>query len=195
MNRFLAALALAVLAIAPFAVRAQEATPTPNPHPMTYEDPGMNFTAPAPFRPLFQRKAIPLAQLPDDATPVAEWIIPDPNRPKQLIIMQELFSGNADEFYTHFSQQLREQGDEGAIIKNKQSISLKNGMPARYLEMTSGTGFDAKKVYVELWADGSRGVAVLFSAQTGESDEKRAKAIMSDLNAVRYPAEREDSGP
>lgn len=195
MNRLLATLVLAVLCATPFAAHAQEATPTPNPHPMTYEDPGMNFTAPAPFRPLFQRRPIPLAQLPDDATPVAEWVIPDRNRPKQLMIMQEHFDGDADQFYTHFSQQLREQGDEGAIIKNKQSITLKNGMPARYLEMTSGTGFDAKKAYVELWADGSRGVAVLFIAQTSESDEKRAKEIMSDLNAVRYPAEREDSGP
>lgn len=189
MKRPLALLALAALMLAPFSARAQEATATPNPNPQTFNDLGMHFTAPSMFRPIGQKNGLKVADLNDPAV-VAIWVLPG-QHPKQLIIMQQAFSGSLGAFEQQYTQQLRNEGGEGALIRNKQDVRLKNGMPAKYLEMTSGEGFDVHKAYVELWVDGYRGCAVVFSALVSEADEKTVKSYFADLSAVQYPYDRE----
>lgn len=193
MKRPLAAFALCLLVLAPFAARAQDVAPTPIAHPETYDDLAMHFTAPKPFRGYMQRPAFKLAELPDDPTLMAEWIAGDENRPKTIFLVQQHFIGHLDGWIQQFSQELRDQGGEGAIIRNKENVSLKNGMPAYWMEMASGTGFESKKAYVLIWVDGQRGCALSFVAQTGESDTQKAKAILlSDVSAVRYPTDRDN---
>ena len=149
----------------------------------------MHFTAPANFRPVFQKNGLKVVDLEDPAV-VAMWSIPG-QHPKTLLLMQEAFSGTLGAFEQQYSQELRNQGGEGALIRNRQDFTLKNGMPARYMEMTAGQGFDVHKAYVVIWVDGYRGCAVVFSSLVSEGDEKTAKSYFTDLSAVRYPYDRE----
>jgi hypothetical protein len=189
MKRPLALLALLVLICAPFSARAQQATPTPNAHPETFDDLGMHFTAPSIFRPIFQKDGLKIVDIEEPAV-VAMWVLPG-QRPKQLLVMQQAFSGSLGAFEQQYSQQLRDQGGEGALIRNRQNYTLKNGMPARYMEMTSGEGFSLKKAYVVIWVDGYRGCAVLLTSLLSDSDEKTVKSYFTDLTAVQYPYNRE----
>ena len=188
MKRTLALLVLFLLVFAPFSARAQQATPTPN--PQTFDDLGMHFTAPPAFHGIFQKNGLKVNDIADPAI-VAAWRAFHDGHVQNLLLSQQAFSGPLSGFEQQFSQQLRDQAGEGALIRNKQDIQLKNGMPARYLEVTSGEGFTVQKTYVELWVDGYRGCALIYSTLLNESDEKTAKAIMSDLSAVQYPYYRE----
>jgi hypothetical protein len=193
MNRSLGLFLLAALLIAPLRVGAQVPAPTPTIDGQTYEDLGMHFTAPPQFHPLFQRK-IKVADLPDDPAVVAGWTTYE-QHPHRLMIAQAAYAGNLDGWDNTYTQTLRNQGD-GTQLKNRQSITLKNGMPARYLELTTGTGFDLTKGYVVMWADGHRGVAEVLTSLVGELDEKKAKEILlGDASAVRYPLNREQDTP
>jgi len=177
----------AVLLLVPSGAFAQEATPKPN--LMEYNDAAMHFVAPPSFRPVGQRQ-ISLDDLGEDPQVVAGWVSGDVTRPKRMLIQIQAYEGPLDGFESTYEQTLRNAfGD--ALIKNKEHTSLKNGMPAVYFEMTSGTGFDAAKMFVYCWVDGIRGVVLSVTAQVGEMDTKTAKQLLSDASAVRYPAGRE----
>ena len=190
MKRILALLTLGLLVFAPFSARAQEATSTPNPNPQNFDDLGMHYTAPPFFRSIFQKNGLKVDDISDPAV-VAAWFTFKDNHRLSLLLSQQAFSGALPAFEQQFSGQLRDQGGEGAIIRNRQDFRLKNGMPARYMEMTAGEGFNIQKVYVVIWVDGYRGCALLFSTPLSGSDEKTAKLIFSQLTAVRYPINRE----
>jgi hypothetical protein len=194
MNRSLGLLLLAALLIAPLNAGAQVPVPTPTFNAQGYDDLGMHFAAPPQFHALFQRKPVKVAELQDDPIMVAGWTT-YAQHPHRLLIAQAHFAGNLDGWDATYTQTLRNQG-EGTLLKNRQSITLKNGMPARYLELTTGTGFDVSKGYIVMWADGQRGVALILTSLVGELDEKAAKEILlGDASAVRYPLYREQDGP
>lgn len=178
----------AALLLAPLGAMAQEPAPTPTPNLQEYNDDAMHFVAPASYRPVGQRK-IKLDDLSDDPQVVAAWVSGDATRPKRMLIQVQAYEGGLDGFESTFEQTLRNAfGD--ALIKGKERTSLKNGMPAAYFEMTAGTGFDASKMYVYCWVDGTRGVALSLTAQVGEMDTTTAKRLLSDASAVRYPRDR-----
>jgi hypothetical protein len=186
-------LACAALIAAPLAVLAQDddnATPQPTPADwMVYDDPAMHFHAPTGFQPVGQRQ-VPVAKLGDDPMVVAAWIYPDKNNPRKLMIQQEYFTGDDNAFQSQYEGQLRDQFDT-PLFKNKQNISLRNGMPAVFEEMTSGSGFNVQKFYLLMWADGQRGVAVVMQTQVDDLDGIKARQMMSDATAVRYPSNRD----
>ena len=84
---------------------------------------------------------------------------------------------------------MREQF-QSAVFKNKTNTTLRNGMPAIFVEMTSGEGFSVQKAYVLLWADGQRGVALVLMTQLNDISTSTARELLSDATAVRYPVGR-----
>jgi hypothetical protein len=178
----------AALLLVPLGAFAQEAPATPRPNFQEYNDDAMHFVAPSSYRPVGQRK-VSLEDLSDDPQVVAAWVSGDATRPKRMLIQIQSYQGPLDGFEATYEQSLRNAfGD--ALIKNKDHTALKNGMPAVYFEMTSGTGFDASKMYVYCWVDGTRGVALSLTAQVGEMDTATAQRLLSNASAVRYPVGR-----
>jgi len=163
---------------------APQPTATPDWH--VYNDPAMHFVAPAGFLPVGQRQ-VPLDKLSDDPVVVAGWIYPKQDHQRRLIIEQESFSGSAGDFADAFKGQLRDQTDS-SFFKDEENITLSNGMPAVFFTMNSGEGFDAKKSFFIVWADGERGVAVGIQTSLEDIDSETARRLMlTDLSAVRYP--------
>ena len=174
----------------PIALRAQEATPQPTPADwMVYDDPAMHFRAPAGFRPIGQRH-IDASKLTDDPEIVAAWIYPDKDHSRRLVIQQEYFEGDYKAFESEYEGQMRDQFDS-PFFKNKEDVKLRNGMPALYMEMSSGSGFNVQKFYILCWADGQRGVAIVLQTQLNDLDGDTARRMMSDVTAVRYPTNRD----
>jgi hypothetical protein len=186
MNRV--ALLFAILAVAlPCAATAQ-VIPASTPDPQVYDDPGMHFRAPDGFV-LVGRRPIGVESLSGDPHVVAAWRnsrMP----PRVITIQQESYEGDVDGFESLFEQQLRNQYQD-ALIQHQEPMSLRNGMPAMFMELTAGSGFDERKGYIIIWADGTRGVAITLLAQIGDLDIGTAKRLLSDASAVRYPAGRE----
>jgi hypothetical protein len=181
-------LLIAALMLLPLGASAQEVAPGPTPNPHIYDDNGMHFVAPAEFHPIAQRK-LKLEDLSDGLQVVAGWVGGSPSRPERIVLQQQAFDGSLDGFSSNFQQQLRQAyGD--ATFKNKEQTKLRNGMPAIFIQMTAGSGFDVTTVFTYLWVDGSRGVALSVMAPVGEVDADGAKRLLSDASAVRYPAER-----
>jgi hypothetical protein len=182
----------AVLALVPLGALAQvpDATPTPDAH--QYNDPAMHFSAPPDFYPVGQRN-LSVDQLTDDLQMVAGWVSRPKNRndrPLQLGIQMQSFDGSLDGFSSTFEEQLR-GSFQSALFKDKQNISLRNGMPALFMQMSSGEGFASQTMYIVLWIDGQRGVAVSLLTGLGQMDADTAKSLLlSDTSAVRYPSNR-----
>lgn len=174
----------ALAALLPFRVSAQVPLPTPTPNYQVYDDPAMHFKAPAAYLPLGQRK-LSLRQLTEDPQIVAGWAIHDPDRPKQIVIEMESYQDNLNGFDQVFEQQLRAKFS--GIVRDKEHVSLKNGMPALFMTMTAGAGFSAVKMYWYLWVDGQRGVALGLQTQVGQLSVAEAKRLLADCTAVAYP--------
>jgi hypothetical protein len=186
-------LACAVLIASPRVLLAQDQDAAPQATPadwMVYDDPAMHFHAPAGFQPVGQRQ-IPANKLGDDPSVVAAWVFPDKDHPRKLLIQQEYFQGDANGYQAEYEGQLRDQF-ESPLFKNKQNIALRNGMPAIFEEMTTGEGFNVQKYYLLMWADGQRGVTILLQTLPNDLDGTKARQLMSDVSAVRYPTERGD---
>jgi hypothetical protein len=183
-------LACVALVAAPRNLLAQDATPQPTPSDwMVYDDPAMHFHAPAGWYPIGQRQITP-DKLGDDPVIVAAWVFPDKDHPRKLVIQQEYFQGDLNAWQPEYEGQLRDQVDT-PLFKNKQNIKLRNGMPALFEQMTSGSGFNVQKFYLLMWADGTRGVAIMINSQLNDDlDDTKARQIMSDATAVRYPTDR-----
>lgn len=169
--------------------RAQEAEPTPTPDPHTYSDPAMNFTAPPEAR-LLARRNVDLAELPEDLEPIARWVI-NPGKENAVVIdlSMESFEGAPDQWEGQFESQMHGAAD-GVLIKNKTPMSLLNGMPATFVEVMMGSGFDSHKEFAVVWADGQRGVALSIGGRLGDVDADQARAFLRNVTAVRYPSDQ-----
>jgi hypothetical protein len=186
-----ALLAAAAVFTAPAVSHAQipTAPPTASPDPQVYTDNGMWFRAPVAFHPLGQRQ-IKLADLGgEDMTPLAAWIYPSKDNPRRIILSAEAFEGSVGDWDTNFEQQMRSQFDS-PLFRDRQNFSLKNGMPAIFMTMSAGEGFNVQKLYIVIWADGSRGMALVLVTGLEDIDDVRAREMLSDVTAVRYPADR-----
>ncbi len=185
-------LACAALVVAPRASLAQQTAPEPTPADwMVYDDPAMHFHAPAGFQPIGQRQ-IPINKLGEDPSVVAAWVFPDKDHLRKIVIQQEYFHGSdAGAFLSEYENQMRDSFSD-PLFKNKQNFSLKNGMPAIYEEMTSGSGFNVQKIYLVVWADGQRGVAITLLGPLNDLNGTIARQLLSDASAVRYPVGRAD---
>ena len=184
MKPFLAMLAL---------VATLDAMPTPQPTATpdwhVYNDPAMHFRAPDGFFPIGQRHVAVGDLTEDQATTVAGWIYPLKDHVRRLVIQQEYYDGDVSGFDSVLESQMRDQFQD-AFFKNKEHTTLKNGMPAMFVDMSSGEGFNIQKVFMLIWADGQRGVVVSVACALGDLDTNAARALLTDATAVRYPIGR-----
>jgi hypothetical protein len=177
------ALVLLALAAAGPAV-AQIPPPTPDPH--TYSDPAMNFTAPADAV-LLARQEVPLQQLGQDLQPVALWLLnPGKEDARTIQLAMEAYEGPPDQWEGQFESQTH-GAQEGTLIRNKTPMTLLNGMPAYFVEVAYGSGFDARKEYAIVWADGQRGIVLSETSRLGDASAEEARRVLKQVTAVRYP--------
>jgi hypothetical protein len=158
--------------------------------PHVYIDPGLEFHAPAEAY-LAGRRIVPVAGLGEDLEPVALWAI-YPGKPevRLLKIEMEAFPSAPSQWEGQFESQMHGSKD-GVLFKNRTPMTLTNGMPATFVEITYGSGFDAKKEFAVVYADGSRGVVISVTGRVGEASADEAKRWMADAKAVRYPLDRD----
>lgn len=177
----------AVLAVSAGPAVAQiSPPPTPTPDPHSYTDPGMTFNAP-PDAVLVGRQDIPLPQLSQDLKPVAVWVVrPGSEDARTITLMMEAYEGAPDQWEGQFESQTH-GAQEGTLIRNRTPMTLLNGMPASFVEIAYGEGFDAKKEFAIVWADGQRGVVLAYTTRLGDADADEAKRVLKQATAVRYP--------
>lgn len=188
--RLLLAVVCAAL-LAPAFALGQEATPSPD--PFVFDDPAMHYQAPPNAHLIGQMQHPTLDSLSQDPSVVAAWVIPNPNRnlAKVITIAMESYTGNLDGFDSTYENDLRSQ-DPATLIKSKQRVTLQNGMPALFLDVTQGAGFQTHKVYSYIWIDSQRAVVLSVTAALGGVDDTEAKQILAGATAVRYP---DQNGP
>lgn len=171
------------------ALRAQVPEPSPTPDPHSYSDAAMNFTAP-PEAFLMGRREVDLRQLSQDLEPVARWVVrPGKENAAFIDLSMESFDGPPDQWEAQFESQTHGSGS-GVLIKNKTPMSLLNGMPATFVEVTTGEGFDSRKQFAVVWADGQRGIVLSVTGRMGDVSAEQAKAMLQNVTAVRYPVNR-----
>jgi hypothetical protein len=175
-----------LFALGSVGARAQVEAPTPSPDPMTYTDPGMSFTAPAGAVPI-ARQEIPLSELGQDLTVVAAWAL-DPGKEdaRTIQLSMEAFDGPPEQWEGVFESQTHGSQD-GTLIRNKTPMALLNGMPAYFVEVAYGSGFDARKEYAIVWADGQRGIVLSETSRMGDASDDEARRVLKQVTAVRYP--------
>jgi hypothetical protein len=189
MKRLAPLLALPLIFLATTTIlRAQiPPPPTPTPDPHNYSDPAMNFTAPADAYLLGRHIVSSPDQLGEDLSTVAAWVLhPGKEDARMIQLQMEAYDGPPDQWEAQFESQTHGAQD-GTLIKNKTHISLLNGMPAYFVEVTYGSGFDSRKEYAVVWADGQRGIVLSEVGRLGDATEDEAKTVLKDVTAVRYP--------
>jgi hypothetical protein len=168
---------------------AQVVQPTPTPDPHTYSDPAMTFTAPA-GAVLVARQSMGLNDLSEDLQTVAAWVLrPGQEDARSIQIAMEAYNGPPDQWEAQFESQTHSSQD-GALIRNKTPMTLLNGMPAYFVEVAYGSGFDAKKEYAVVWADGQRGVVLSEVTRMGDTTSDQAMEVLKQVTAVRYPIDQ-----
>lgn len=160
--------------------------PTPAPDPHTYTDPAMTFTAP-PDAYLVARREVSLSDLGDDLEVVAIWVLrPGKEDARTIQLSMEAYSGPPDQWEAQFESQTH-SSQEGTLIRNQTPMTLLNGMPATFVEIAYGSGFDARKEYAIVWADGVRGVVLAETSRIGDVTAQEAREVLKQVTAVRYP--------
>jgi hypothetical protein len=160
--------------------------PTPSPDPHTYSDAGMTFTAPA-AAVLVNRQEVPLAQLSEDLQPVALWVLnPGKEDARTITLSMEAYTSAPNQWEGQFESQTH-GAQEGTLIRNKTPMTLLNGMPATFVEVAYGSGFDAKKEYAVVWADGQRGIVLAETTRMGDGNDEEARSFLKQVTAVQYP--------
>ncbi|HMF28323.1 MAG TPA: hypothetical protein VKE42_06090, partial [Candidatus Cybelea sp.] len=167
---------------------AQVAQPTPEADPHVYTDPAMTYTAPD-NAVMVNHQYVPLAQLSQDLQPVAAWVVnPGKEDARSITLSMEAYSGPPDQWEAQFESQTHSGGGgDGVLIRNKTPMSLLNGMPAYFVEVAYGGGFDARKEYAIVWADGERGIVLAYTTRMGETSADEAREVLKQVTAVRYP--------
>jgi hypothetical protein len=163
---------------------AATAAPALAADPLSYDDPGMHFNAPAGW----SRVPLPPHDNGDDDQPAAVFVYRAGQYDARSIVVK--ISDSTEDLSTFESEQeqaLRSAGD-ATYVKKRKPIQLTNGMPAFLLESTTSgdTGASVSRFeYVVI--DGQRGITVTYLASTSDIDEKTALAALDTLYVVAYP--------
>lgn len=188
-------LAALVLISPPFARAAQSMPPvtvtpaaTPTPYVPEFNDPAMHFAPPADY---FAAPIQPHDPKIFEAPATVAVFVKNPGKEdvRVIAVSMQNYDGSLDGFEVNSENTAREQQD-GVFITHKEHTTLANGMPAYWVEMSSGSGFQSQKRYQYEWVDGVRGVTVSISGRLGEVDQKTARAALKDLSATLYPIRR-----
>ncbi|MDQ2992993.1 MAG: hypothetical protein M3R30_09280 [Candidatus Eremiobacteraeota bacterium] len=168
---------------------APTATPVGYVNPHTYDDPAMHFEAPADY--IFGGKQEVDSTKIDGPTVVAIWgKFPGQANQRVLKITIEPYEGKDVTGYEVSTENGLRGKIDGVFIGSKAPMTLTNGMPAYFMSITAGSGFNAMKIYQVIWFDGLRGVALSLSGRLGELTEAEARATLKNASAVRYPRGR-----
>ncbi|GAC1658085.1 MAG: hypothetical protein NVS9B12_10420 [Vulcanimicrobiaceae bacterium] len=177
-------LALLVAALVAFAVAPARADQTPPPLSPIYDDPAIHF------EPAKDWVRVPMAPVDlserDKLAPIAVYVHNFRKEDEQhLVLEMEPFGGLVDPWESNLENELRAQY-EGVLIR-KQRTRLANGMPAFWLNLTSGSGFSTIKIFGYAVSDGRRGIFMAVQGRLGLIDENDAKAALASLAVVLYP--------
>lgn len=187
MKRWVWRVALVALAtFGPTCAFAQVAQPdaTPTPDPLVYNDPAVHLRVPAGFQ-LAKSRFIPVSELTQAPAVVAVWVVLKPS-PERITLAFASYSDRVDGWATTFTDLLR--GQQSGLLVKRESISLKNGMPAYFLTLTFGSGLHQQTQYSVVWSDGERGAVFALAEPSGQVNAAQAKAMLTDVSAVLYPA-------
>ncbi|MBV8345453.1 MAG: hypothetical protein JO190_10755 [Candidatus Eremiobacteraeota bacterium] len=166
---------------------AQLAEPTPTPDPHVFTDAAMTFTAPADAVLVGRQDTTAPDQLSQDLQTVAAWVLyPNKENARTIQLAMESYTGPPSQWEGQFESQTHGSGD-GILIRNKTAMTLLNGMPAWFVEVAFGSGFDARKEYAIVWADGQRGVVLSETTRLGDASADEAKRVLKQVTAVEYP--------
>jgi hypothetical protein len=192
-----AAALLGSLAI-PWVARADD---PPAASTLTYDDPAMHYQAPDGWT----RRAVgggPPSG--DDPQVIAMWVKSFAHSdPRTITITVQNFQGDLDAAQSQMETQLRNAGSGGGggggdddngggvFFDRKDKITLPNGMPARYLKVSTGSGAGAMaRLYQYLVVDGKRMIVVTYAGRDGYFGDKDALDALSTLTVVLYPPGR-----
>ena len=147
-----------------------------------YQDATMRFVPPAGF----DQVDVPQVDLSEQAhlTPVAAYVRDrGTSEQLQIAIMMEPFSGGLNEFETVVENDLR--GAIPDVFVSRKSLSrLANGMPAYWLKLAYGDGFDSMQQYLYAATDGRRGIVVSMSGHLGVITEEKAKEALKKTAVI-----------
>jgi hypothetical protein len=189
MKRVITVALLAVLALG-LPARAQVTAPTPTPDPLVYNDAAMHFQAPPDAHLIGAMQQPTLDSLSQDPTAMATWVVGRGESTKIIQIVMESFTGSLDGWDSTYENALR-TNEQATLVKNKEHMLLQNRMPALFLEITQGAGFQTRKIFAEIWIDSQRGVVLSVTSGLGEDDEQTAKRLLSEASAIRYPSDND----
>ncbi len=187
-----AALLIASPAYAGAAQGVAPATPSPAPTSAPYipvfNDPAMHFAPPTDY---YTAPIAPHDPKVFEAPATVAVFVKNPGKEnvRVIAVTMQNYEGSLDGFELYSENLAREQV-QGVFIKNKERMTLANGMPAYWVELSFGSGFQAQKRYQCEWVDGVRGVTVSISGRLGEVDQKTARDALKDLSATLYPIRR-----
>ncbi|MFY9632553.1 MAG: hypothetical protein WAJ94_13190 [Candidatus Cybelea sp.] len=180
---------VALLAISGGRVLAQTAgasPPPPDPH--VYTDPGMSYTAPQNAVLVGRVGGFSLDSLSSDLQTMASWVIrPGEEDARQIQLQMEAYTGAPNQWEGQFESQTH-GADSSSLIRNKTPMTLLNGMPATFVEVAYGSGFDSRKEYAVVWADGQRGIVLQETTRMGDTSPEQAKEVLKQVTAVAYPS-------
>jgi hypothetical protein len=189
-----AAALLAGLAL-PWVARADD---TPAASTLTYDDPAMHYQAPDGWT----KRDVGSPHGGDDPQVVAMWVKSfSHSDPRTITITVQAFEGDLDAAQSQMETQLRNSGSGGGggdddngggvFFDRKDKITLSNGMPARYLKVSTGAGAGAMaRLYQYLIVDGKRMITVTYAGRDGYFGDKDALDALSTLTVVLYPPGR-----
>jgi len=156
---------------------------------LSFDDPGMHFTAPAGWTRVDQG---PAYGGPSDAqadAPAAVFVYHQSQNDQRTIIIEiQPFDGTLDGFEGHHESELHSNNQDATFVDKRSKTTLANGMPAYFLRISSGS--DAghfMRRYEYLVYDGKRTIVVTYAGRQGDFDDKDAQAAMSSLYVVAYP--------
>ncbi|MDQ6930367.1 MAG: hypothetical protein M3126_06850 [Candidatus Eremiobacteraeota bacterium] len=183
------ALLVAAMSLGAFAPALAQTSASPAPTTAAYDDASMHFLPPKDW----QRLAVTPADLRDsDKLGLIAAYVHNPGRDNEqrMVLEMENFNGSSSaSFESSVENELRTQFD-GLLIR-KQETHLANGMPAVWLNMTYGSGFDTTKLFGYAVSDGRRGIILLAQGRLDLIHEDEAKAALSSLSVVLYPRWRQ----
>ncbi len=172
------------------ALTAVLAAPAQAADPLSYDDPGMHFKAPAGFERVDLGAPSQDADESDTSRPAAVFVSNRGRRDQRSIVIEvHPGSDSLDAFEANAEQDLR-KGNDSARVDKKEKTALANGMPAYFLRVSSGDGLEAIWRYEYVVVDGTRDIDVTYTAHQGEVDAQAAKDALASLYVVVYPHNR-----
>jgi hypothetical protein len=171
-----------------FALQPALSTAAAAADPLSFDDPGMHFSAPAGWSRIDQEQLSQAAGDSGQDPPAAVFMYHQGRVDQRSITITIVpFDDTLDAFEVQHLSELH-SGSDAAFVDQHVKTTLSNGMPAYQLRVNSGS--DAGQFirrFEYLVFDGQRGITVTYSGRQGDFDDKEALAALSTLYVVAYP--------